>query len=455
MSKPRSPRERQEFVDALTQRFRELVEQSLAELEQEGVPVTLDRIESTVTQIKERLGRELQQEILEQQPDAPENRQACPRCAGSTRFRACSERLLLTRHGEVRLRRRWFYCPPCQAGFAPLDRRLGLDAQSTSTYLRTLLAEWGTDRPFHQCAADVWRTLGVAVGQSTVERTAVAAGERRRAAVGQEAAAFEAGTLPPPLHTPRVLHISMDGVFAPLREAWKRDGSAGPLACRFGECKVGAVYETRPTARGRQRLAWREYTATFADITHFRPQLATLAYRCGAAQAATVVFLADGALCNWNLAQDYFPEAVQIVDWWHAVQHLGAVAEAYYGTRTGPAAAWLAARKRELWDGRVEAVQAAIALLPMPTSETQELRAREEAFFTQNARRMQYAHFRAAGYQIGSGIVEASCRTVVQQRFDQSGMHWRVETADALVALRAARLSSTDTELRPYCTPDN
>ena len=443
---------RQQLVETLTERFRQEVDQSLDELEQQGVPVTLDRIESVVTQVKERLGRELQQGILDQQPEPPENRAACPACHARARFRETRARLLVTRHGEAQLARRWYHCPQCRRGFAPLDRRLGLDAGTTSTYLRTLIAEWAAERAFARCARDVERTLGIQLGESTVERTAVSVGERLREQEVAQATAYEAGHLPRAAHHPRVVHVSMDGVYAPLREPWKRDGSRGPLQCRGGECKVGTVYETRPGARGQQRLAWREYTATFGDIAAFRPQLGALAQRCGVHEAETVIFLADGAACNWNLAADYFPGAIQIVDWYHAVQHLGTVAEAFFGSRTGPGHSWLAARKRELWEGDVEAVQEAIELLPARTPEQAETQREEGGFFRNNGARMSYAQYRAAGYQIGSGVMEASCRTVVNQRFDQSGMHWRVETADALVALRAARLSTTQPDLTRLCT---
>jgi hypothetical protein len=446
---------RQQFVDALTERIRQEVERSLDELEQQEIPVTLDRIENLVTQVKERLGRELQQGILDQQPDPPENRAACPSCRAPARFRESRARLLLTRHGEARLARRWYHCVHCGAGFALLDQQLGLDAGTTSTYLRTLIAEWSAERAFARCARDIERTLGVALGESTVERTAVSMGERLRQQEVVRGAACEAGELPLPEHHPRVVHVSMDGVYAPLREPWKRDGTAGPLQCHGGECKVGAVYETRPGARGRQRLAWREYTATFADIEAFRPQLWALALRCGVQEAETVVFLADGAACNWRLAEEYFPWAVQIVDWYHAVQHLGAVAEAFFGCRTGPGSGWLAARKRELWEGQVEAVREAIDLLPARTPEQAETQREEAVFFRNNGERMHYPRYRAAGYQIGSGVMEASCRTVVNQRFDQSGMHWRKETADVLVALRAARLSTTQPDFTSLCMAVN
>jgi hypothetical protein len=446
---------RQQFVDTLTERIRQEVERSLDEVEQQGEPVTLDRIESLVTQVKDRIGRELQQGILDRQLEPPGNRVACPACGEPARFRERRARLLVTRHGEARLTRRWYHCSHCDAGFASLDQRLGLDAGSTRPYLRLLIAEWSADRPFARCARDIERTLGVQLGESTIERTAIRVGERLRQQEVTRAAACEAGERPVPEHQDRVVPISMDGVYAPLREPWRRDGTAGPLQCRGGEGKVGAVYVTRAGTRGKQRLAWREYTATFGDIEAFRPQLWALALRCGVQEAAEIVFLADGAACNWTLAEEYFPWAVQIVDWYHAVQHLGAVTEAFFGSRTGPGSRWLAERKRELWEGEVTAVREAIELLPARTPEQAETQREERVFFRHNAERMHYARYRAAGYQIGSGIMEASCRTVVNQRFDQSGMHWRQETADALVALRAARLSTTQQDFTSLCIAVN
>lgn len=447
---------RQQFVDSLMERLRQDVDRRLDELEQQqGVPVTLDQIEAVVTEVKERLGRELQQGILDQQSDQPGNKAACPACNKSSRFRETRSRLLVTRHGEAELPRRWYHCPQCREGFAPLDRRLGLDAGTTSSYLRTLVTEWSTDRVFARCAADVERTLGVRLGESTVERTAVSAGQRLRAQQVQEGAKYEAGELTTPVHQPKVVHVSMDGVYAPLRDEWKRDGSAGTLQCRYGECKVGAIYETRPGQRGRHRLAWREYTATFGNITAFRPQLAALAQRCGVFSADHVVFVADGAACNWNLAADYFPGATQILDWYHAVEHLGTVAEAFFGKQTGPGRRWLAERKKELWSGQVGTVLEAIDLLPASTPEQEETQRAEATFFKNNSARMRYPEFRAAGYQIGSGVIEASCRTVVNQRLDQSGMHWRQETADAIVALRAARLSTTQPDYAALCSSVN
>lgn len=444
--------ERRAFIDDLTTRFRRALELGLDELETAGETVTMERIEELVEQIKSELGREIEQGILERQPDETANRTACPYCPSYARFHSVLSRRLLSWHGEPQLSRRWFRCG-CGRGFAPLDRRLGLDAGATTPRLRQQIAAWAANRPFQQVVDDLRSSRGVAIGESTVERVAVACGERLRTQSEEAGAAYEAGELVEPLHQPKTLYLSMDGVYAPLRDPWKKDGSAGSLACRGGECKVGMAYEIELDRRGRPRVAWREYTATFADIDAFRPQMAALAHRCGADTAARQVFLADTLACNWTLAADYFPEAVQIVDWRHAVSHLETVQADFFG-ETERGQTWLVARKEELWEGEAKEVATAILDLPVLPQETAvqaDTRRREAAYFKNHQERMRYRFFREKGYQIGTGVMEASCRTVVNQRLDCSGMHWRQETADHMVALRASMLSTTKPDPDTYC----
>jgi len=447
---------KREFVDSLMARIREEVEFGIAELEEQG-PVTMDQIEEVVERAKTLIGRELAQRIVDRQPDDPANQSRCPACGDGGRLHSRARRLLLTRHGEIALCRRWYRCG-CGHSFSPLDQRLGLDACSTTLWVRGLVAEWAAERTFQATAKDLWRSRGLVVSESTVERIAVACGTRLQEHEAAAGAEYEAGVLPEPIHQPDTLYLSMDGVYAPLRDAWKKDGSAGKLECRAGECKIGMAYEITTDRQGRPRIAWREYTATFGDISTFRPLMGALANRCGVSRARRLVFLADTLACNWNLAADYFPDAVQIVDWRHAVSHLETVVEDFFGADTEPGRRWLAERKAELWEGQAAAVSEAVLALPSLPQETAvqaETRRREGEYFHNHRHRMRYAQFREEGYQIGSGVMEASCRTVVNQRLDQSGMHWRQVTADKMVALRAALLSTTKPNLTAFCTAPN
>jgi hypothetical protein len=111
----------------------------------------------------------------------------------------------------------------------------------------------------------------------------------------------------------------------------------------------------------------------------------------------------------------------------------------------------VAAQKEKLLQKGVAAVQTALLALPAPHQEARECREATHGYFARNAERLRYRSYLAAGYQIGSGVMEAACKTVAHQRLDQAGMHWRVETADAVVALRANQLSHSPRDLRPYC----
>jgi len=145
----------QEFVDSLMARIRAEVERGIAELEKDG-PATLDQIEEIVERAKTVIGGELTQRIVDREPDSAANQAACPACGGCGRFHSRVQRVLLTRHGEIRLCRRWFRCG-CGHGFSPLDRQLGLDAGATTLWLRTLVAEWAAERTFAGTSRDLWQ----------------------------------------------------------------------------------------------------------------------------------------------------------------------------------------------------------------------------------------------------------------------------------------------------------
>jgi hypothetical protein len=244
----------------------------------------------------------------------------------------------------------------------------------------------------------------------------------------------------------------MDGIFAPLRDAWSKDGSKGSLNCRFGECKVGVVYEPLQDGQGRdQKVRTRAYVSTFESVDTFGPLLGTLAHQHGHHRAKEVILLADGAAWIWQIAAKQFTGAVQIVDFFHACQHLAAVAESRFGKGSAEGAQWLTARKDDLKESRIANVLEEIKAWKPRTVAKRKLRRGEYDYFYKNSERMRYKTFMERGYHIGSGVMEAGCKQNVTQRFKQTGMHWRQETAEAIVTLRSAQLSTQQIDLRPHC----
>jgi hypothetical protein len=423
------------------------------QLEAELPPATatLDEIEAAVTRIGGRLRRDLQEQIVHRRSRGPrDNRCACPTCGQRARYHAMLPRLITTSHGELRFARPYYHCPGCRTGFAPLDAALGLDAGSTTAQVREWIIHVATQLPFGPTAALLARLTGVHVGESTVERVTVAVGSALSRAQRAAATPERRHQLPPPRHKPQRLYLSMDGIMTPLRDPWKRDGSCGALTCRWGECKTAVLYEARPGENGDAGVARRAYLATLWDVDTFRPLVSTAARQCGYAYAKEKIVLADGAAWIWVLAASQFPASVEIVDYFHASEHLWTLARAGFGPDPDAMHAWVRARQDELLHDRVAAVLQAIAAWAPRTQADCDLQATEYGYFQQNQQRMQYGTFRAKGYHISSGVMEAGCKHVVASRLDQAGMHWRPETAEAVVTLRAALLSTEPPDLRPY-----
>jgi hypothetical protein len=441
--------EREALIEALSRRFDDILREQLAE-----EPLTLDAIEQRVEEIGRAVEGELERRLLERRahPEIPEeNQAACPQCRRPAPYKERVSRRLLTRHGEYTLTRRRYYCSHCRQGFVPLDRALGLDRGETTLQVRLWVTQLAPRTTIGEGAALLERLTGVKLGASTFERIAVQVGKALREAEWEATRQHHGGKPPPVERKPRRLYVSVDGIYAPLRDPWKRDGSLGKLNCRFGECKTAVIYEAKSGPKGDEGVLWRAYTASFAPSERFGPLVATLAHRAGHHFAQELVFLADGLAYNWAIAASQFPTALQIVDFRHVAEHLYEVAHTFFGKGTSAVEPWVEARKEELLRDDVEAVRLALGDLPPRTQEQRETQQRELGFFTKNAERMRYGTFLKKGYHIASGVMESGCKQVVHQRLDQAGMHWRPETAEAFAALRAAALSSSPPDLRPYC----
>ena len=154
-----------------------------------------------------------------------------------------------------------------------------------------------------------------------------------------------------------------------------------------------------------------------------------------------VTIIGDGAAWIWNIATSKFPEATQIVDLFHAREHLHDLAhllEFMLGDRNDQ---WLAARLEDLDYGYIDGIEAAVRQYPLEGVKKDEVN-RELGYFLNNAPRMRYHWFRSRGLFTGSGVVEAGCKSVIGQRLKQSGMHWTVAGADSIITLRCAEASS-------------
>jgi hypothetical protein len=435
------------MIEAILDKLRKQLQEQISDQDQ-----TLDQIEETAYRIGRSVSQEIEQQITQKQNKKPRPpKQSCI-CGEQARHKGEQPRQIVTRNGVLSFDRACYYCAVCHKTFAPDDKILGLDTGSTTLQVREWTAYLCAMLPFAEAATTLELLTRVNLSAATMERISLLVGRSLRAQQKEEAHKHHLDHLPESRVRPRRLYISMDGIFAPLRDAWSKDGSKGSLSCRFGECKVGVVYEPLQDGQGRdQKVHTRAYVSTFESVDTFGPLLGTLAHQHGHHQAKEVIVLADGAPWIWQIAAKQFTGSVQIVDFFHACQHLATVAESRFGKGSAEGAQWLTARKDDLKEGRIASVLDEIkAWKPRSVAKRKQRRA-EYDYFHKNSERMRYKTFLERGYHIGSGVMEAGCKQNVTQRFKQAGMHWRQETAEAIVTLRSAQLSTRQIDLRPHC----
>jgi hypothetical protein len=176
---------------------------------------------------------------------------------------------------------------------------------------------------------------------------------------------------------------------------------------------------------------------TDALPSEFAQRVDREARRRGVDHARRRVVLGDGAPWIWNLADEQFPGALQIVDLYHAKGHLWDVGKAIYGAGSDLAEQWAKQRRDELDEGKLDAVLAALRVHADANDEAR----KGLDYVTRNQSRMRYPEFRAQGLCVGSGVVEAGCKVAIGTRLKRAGMHWTVAGADAIIALRCCKLS--------------
>jgi hypothetical protein len=393
-----------------------------------------------------RLGRGVLEDLLAADAGHRGPRAGCG-AGHQAEFASYRDKTVDTVLGPVTLRRAWYHCPSCGHGLAPRDAELGVAGATMSPGLARMNARAGAAVPFAPGAALVSELAGIKLTSRRLGRHAEADGTAAAAVIQAQAAAITARqVIPlPPAPPPDTLYIAVDGTGVPMvaAETEGRDGKGEDGRARTREVKLCCCFtQTSTDEEGRpvRDQHSSSYLATFAPAAGFGTLMAAEARRRGAGHVRQLIFLGDGAHWIWNLASHHFPEATQIVDLYHAREHLHDLArllEFMLGDRREP---WLAARLSELDDGDTAAITAAARTFPLSGRKAADLDT-ALGYFEHNAHRMRYQHFRSLGMFVGSGAVEAGCKSVIGQRLKLSGMHWTCNGATAILTLRCQQAS--------------
>lgn len=369
----------------------------------------------------------------------------CPFCGESARYVDRRAKDFSTVLGVLRLERAYYCCAQCHEGHCPRDAGLGLESWSLSPGLLRMVGTVAPLASFDEGSGLLRDLAGVQVHPKQVERTAEALGDR---VAEDERRQVEPERLEPDAPT---LYLGLDGTGVPMRpaELLDRPGKASDGSAKTREVKLCVIWtaETRDAEGHPMRdPGSATYTAAIesaatpdaaAELSPFAQRVEREAQRRSFSQAQRQVVLGDGAPWIWNLTDEHFPQAIQIVDRFHAKEKLSTVAQQIYTAGSDLAAHWRRERLDELDAGNLDAILRALDLHTLSCDEAR----KAHGYFATNRQRMRYPLFHAQGLCTSTGIVEAGCRHVIGARLKRSGMRWTLRGANAIIALRCAQLS--------------
>ena len=368
-------------------------------------------------------------------------------CGQQARFHEMRSKQLLTVLGPITIQRPYYLCPHCHQGQSPRDSELDVKGTEYSPGVRRMMAVVGSDTSFEHGREELELLAGLQVTTKAVERQAEAIGTdiaHKEQAQTKRAKQLEL----PQVISPAVpvLYIEMDGTQVPMvrSELEDRAGRVEGQPARTREVKLGCVF-TQTTSDQQGRPVRDEdsttYTGAIESAEEFGHRLYSEAWERGWSRANKKVIIGDGAEWIWNIAEQHFPGAIQIVDLYHARQHLWELARALFPNQGNKQKRWAIRQQSKLDAAKIEQLVRYLRAFETPDPSLADKLRGEADYFECNAARMRYAQFRRQRLFVGSGVIEAGCKTVVGSRLKQSGMFWTLRGANALLALRCNRLS--------------
>lgn len=413
----------------------------------------LEAVESSVRAAMLEGGKGLLGQFMTQAGAASsEQAVTCPQCRLPMKGTGRRDKQVLTILGHLTYTRSRYQCPKCRRVRFPGDEALDLAATSRSPGVRRQIARLGAKEPFHEVATDMRELAGLAVSRKDAERIAEGIGQDIETKDRRQRMRIRHQPLPL-VDTPKTidtLYIEIDGTGVPMVEGelQGRKGKQSDGSAKTREVKLGCVF-TQSAIHDKGRSIRDPNSTTFTggieNAEAFGQRIYAEAVRQGLFHAKRVVVLSDTAEWIRTIVAMYFPMALHIIDFYHAKQHINTLCKELFVHPND------ALHNRRLWwdclaQGNIETIiEQASACLPNFPGACKTAQ-REIQYLRKNAHLMRYATFKNKGLFIGSGVIEAACKTIVAQRLKQSAMKWTVQGANAIIALRCNILSGLFTD---------
>jgi len=398
----------EQIMKALGEEIKEIIKQAV---ESEKKP-SLEQLEFLVRHLLLRKAREVLQGIVEILGTGYKGVSIACECRGLLRFRGNIKKYVKTILGEINAKRAYYRCSSCGRSIAPLDDELGIGKGHASVGLKRVISLAGVTGSFHGAPKVLAELAEIKASAKQVQRIT------EEVAISARGAQKSHSILPSLDKTERA-YISCDGAMVNTTKGWR-------------EIKVGAVYNDAKEGK--------RYVSLVGKAAKFGSVLRRTGMAVGVWDCKEVIFIGDGAPWIRKQARINFPQAMQIVDFYHVKEHITECANKVFSEATKKAKRWRKRCVSAIYTGGAE------KLIPILQDEKW---IRHDAvkdllrYVRTNAARMRYPLYRAKGWQIGSGPVESACKQIVTQRLKlNAGMKWRVENADAIARLRCIWLSN-------------
>ena len=402
-------------------------------------------IEEEMRHVLQEVGAKGLGQVLSRQDERKERKRALGcQCGKQAEYQRTREAVVVSVFGRVHYWRRYYLCPACHQGQAPLDQELHLSAGEVTAGLGSLLALAGVEASFEEGSRKIKRYLGIEVSDNTIRKETELFGQLQ----AEEEEAWKIKSQDPGYLQERVrqavkrqerIYGSLDGVMTPLKGEWR-------------ELKVVSWYQAERVMRSKPRrhhgkLSGQQEEMQTKNITYAADQqdaesFAKLVWATGCQREvddyAEIVFIADGAAWIWRLVEQYYPNAIQIVDWYHACEYLAPIAQAAFPDEPQANKTWLEQTREDLWQGRIQHVLAACRAVEQHAAEPVR---KALSYYSNNEKRMNYAQLREQGYLIGSGTVESACKQIALLRLCCAGARWSKDGLVQTAKARAAWLS--------------
>ncbi len=407
----------------------------------------LEAIEMVVRSAMHQAGAAALTELLQFAAPAADQRILPCSCGHQACYRELRSKPVLTAVGKVTVWRPYYLCPHCHTGQFPADAELDIENTEFSPGVRRMQAMVGQEAPFEHGRQQMKLLANLEVTTKAVERTAEAIGEDIAAREQDEIHRAVQLDLPMVVGEPiPILYVQMDGTGVPVvkKETLGRQGKTEGQPAHTREAKLGCVFTQ--TTWDQEGGPIRDpdsttYVGAIETAEDFGKRLYPEAWKRGWNRAEKKVVIGDGAEWIRNIANQHFPGAIRIVDLYHARQHLWGLARKLYPNQEAEQRRWMMIHQDMLDEGKIEDLVAALGAINASSPELAEKIRIEIGYFENNTERMRYPNFRIQHLFVGSGVIEAGCKTVIGSRCKQSGMFWTVRGANAILALRCCQFN--------------